>query len=34
VISSDGAPVTIAVVPTNEELAIAQDAAALLQGRS
>jgi acetate kinase len=34
VISSDGAPVTIAVVPTNEELAIAQDAAALLQGGS
>jgi acetate kinase len=34
VISSDGAPVTIAVVPTNEELAIALAAAALLQGRS
>ena len=34
VISSDGAPITIAVVPTNEELAIAQDTAALLQARS
>ena len=30
VISPDGAPVTVAVVPTNEELAIARDAAALL----
>jgi acetate kinase len=34
VISSDGAPIRIAVVPTNEELAIAQDTAALLQARS
>jgi acetate kinase len=34
VISPDGAPITIAVVPTNEELAIAQDTAALLQTRS
>jgi acetate kinase len=34
VISSDGASITIAVVPTNEELAIAQDTAALLQARS
>jgi acetate kinase len=34
VISPDGAPITIAVVPTNEELAIAQDAAAFLQARS
>jgi acetate kinase len=34
VISPDGAPITIAVVPTNEELAIAQDTAALLQARS
>jgi acetate kinase len=33
VISPDGAPITIAVVPTNEELAIAQDTAALLQAR-
>ena len=30
VISPDGAPTTIAVVPTNEELAIAREAAALL----
>ena len=34
VISPDRAPVTIGVVPTNEELAIAQDTAALLQARS
>jgi acetate kinase len=34
VISPAGAPITIAVVPTNEELAIAQETAALLQGRS
>ena len=34
VISPDGAPIMIAVVPTNEELAIAQDTAALLQARS
>ena len=30
VISPDGAPVTVAVVPTNEELAIAREAAALV----
>jgi acetate kinase len=34
VISPDRAPITIAVVPTNEELAIAQDTAALLETRS
>jgi acetate kinase len=34
VISSDGAPITIAVVPTNEELAIARETAALLESRS
>jgi acetate kinase len=34
VISPDRAPITVAVVPTNEELAIAQDTAALLQARS
>ncbi len=34
VISPDRAPITVAVVPTNEELAIAQDTAALLQVRS
>jgi acetate kinase len=34
VISPNRAPITIAVVPTNEELAIAQDTAALLQARS
>ncbi|MEO7752812.1 MAG: acetate kinase [Terracoccus sp.] len=32
VISPDGAPVTVAVVPTNEELAIARQAAALVDG--
>ena len=32
VISPDGAPITIAVIPTNEELAIAQETAALLAG--
>jgi acetate kinase len=30
VISPDGAPTTVAVVPTNEELAIARETAALL----
>ena len=34
VISPDGSPITIAVVPTNEELAIAQQTAALLESRS
>ena len=34
VISPDGAPITIAVVPTNEELAIARETAALLDARS
>jgi acetate kinase len=34
VISPDGAPITIAVIPTNEELAIARETAALLQARS
>ena len=34
VISPDGAPITIAVVPTNEELAIARETAALLDSRS
>jgi acetate kinase len=34
VISPDGAPITIAVIPTNEELAIAQETAALLDARS
>jgi acetate kinase len=34
VISHDGSPITIAVVPTNEELAIAQQAAAVLESRS
>jgi acetate kinase len=34
VISPDGAPITIAVIPTNEELAIAQETAALLEARS
>jgi acetate kinase len=34
VISSDGAPITIAVVPTNEELAIARETAALLESRT
>ena len=34
VISPDGAPITIAVVPTNEELAIARETAALLQSNS
>jgi acetate kinase len=33
-ISPDGAPITIAVIPTNEELAIAQQTAALLDARS
>ncbi len=32
VISPDGSPVTVAVVPTNEELAIARQAAALVDG--
>ncbi len=34
IISPDGAPVTIAVIPTNEELAIARQAAALVSGRT
>jgi acetate kinase len=34
VISPDGAPIKIAVVPTNEELAIARETAALLQSRT
>jgi acetate kinase len=34
VISPEGAPITIAVVPTNEELAIARETAALLEARS
>jgi acetate kinase len=34
VISPDGAPISIAVIPTNEELAIARETAALLQARS
>ena len=34
VISPDGAPITIAVIPTNEELAIAREAAELLESRS
>ena len=34
VISPDGAPITIAVIATNEELAIAQETAALLDARS
>jgi acetate kinase len=33
-ISADSAPITIAVVPTNEELAIARETAALLESRS
>jgi acetate kinase len=34
VISPDGAPITIAVIPTNEELAIARETAQLLAARS
>ena len=34
VISPDRAPITIAVIPTNEELAIAREAAQLLEARS
>jgi acetate kinase len=34
VISPAGAPITIAVVPTNEELAIARQTASLLEARS
>jgi acetate kinase len=34
VISPDDAPITIAVIPTNEELAIAQETAALLESRA
>jgi acetate kinase len=34
VISADGAPIKIAVVPTNEELAIARETAALLETRT
>jgi acetate kinase len=34
VISPDDAPITIAVIPTNEELAIAQETAALLEASS
>ncbi len=33
-ISPDGSPVTVAVVPTNEELAIAREAAQLLAAQS
>jgi acetate kinase len=33
-ISPDGAPITVAVVPTNEELAIAREAAALLTAQT
>jgi acetate kinase len=33
-ISPDGAPIKIAVVPTNEELAIARETAALLESRT
>jgi acetate kinase len=33
-ISTDSSPITIAVVPTNEELAIAQETAALLEPRN
>ena len=31
-ISPDGSPITVAVVPTNEELAIARETAALVFG--
>jgi acetate kinase len=34
VISPDRAPITIAVIPTNEELAIARETAELLEARS
>jgi acetate kinase len=34
VVSAENSPITIAVVPTNEELAIAQETAALLQSHS
>jgi acetate kinase len=34
VISPDGAPITVAVIPTNEELAIARETAALLVSQS
>ena len=34
VISPDGSPITVAVVPTNEELAIAREAAALVAART
>lgn len=34
VISPDGSPITIAVIPTNEELAIARETVALLESRS
>jgi acetate kinase len=34
VISPDGSPVTVAVVPTNEELAIAREAAELLAAQN
>jgi acetate kinase len=33
-ISADASPIKIAVVPTNEELAIARETAALLEARS
>ncbi len=33
-ISPDGSPVTVAVVPTNEELAIAREAAQLLAAQT
>ena len=34
VISPDGPPTRVAVIPTNEELAIAREAAALLSART
>ena len=33
-ISADGSPIKITVIPTNEELAIARETAALLESRS
>jgi acetate kinase len=34
VISPNGSPIIVAVVPTNEELAIARETVALLESRS
>jgi len=34
IISPDGPPIKVAVIPTNEELAIAREAAALLNART